>query len=209
MITRISLFCLIVTCTLSIAFLDSVSAKNSVKKSRQDIAAERILGSHQKLVKAHNGIEKNKTLNQRVLKLVKRLRKTSNFRHKTVIPVVLKAPQINALSLSSDAQNAYIYVTNGMLNFIRNDDELAFILAHEMAHITLKTPLKKTNKQRVKLELKADLLGAKYMTLAGFDKKFAIAFIKRLNDIQKNQTSDNAHIYPSNQQRLAQLNKLK
>lgn len=46
----------------------------------------------------------------------------------------LDDPSINAFS----APNGNIYVTRGLLEIIESDDELAFVLAHEMAHIERK-----------------------------------------------------------------------
>ena len=44
---------------------------------------------------------------------------------------ILAVRQVNALSLPG----GFIYVTRGMLNFLRSDDELAYVLAHEIAHV--------------------------------------------------------------------------
>jgi predicted Zn-dependent protease len=44
---------------------------------------------------------------------------------------ILNRSEVNAISLPG----GFIYVTRGMLGFIRSDDELAFVLAHEVAHV--------------------------------------------------------------------------
>ncbi len=44
---------------------------------------------------------------------------------------ILNAREVNAISLPG----GFIYVTRGMLGFVRSDDELAFVLAHEVAHV--------------------------------------------------------------------------
>jgi predicted Zn-dependent protease len=50
------------------------------------------------------------------------------------IVILLDAPEvINAFA----APGGFIFVTTGMLKFLKNEDELAFVLAHEVAHIEL------------------------------------------------------------------------
>lgn len=45
---------------------------------------------------------------------------------------VLNTSQVNAISLPG----GFIYVTRGMMSFVRSTDELAFVLAHEVGHVT-------------------------------------------------------------------------
>ncbi|MDQ7843984.1 MAG: M48 family metalloprotease [Armatimonadota bacterium] len=44
---------------------------------------------------------------------------------------ILNTNQINAISLPG----GFIYVTRGMLGFVRSEDELAFVLGHEVGHV--------------------------------------------------------------------------
>jgi len=44
---------------------------------------------------------------------------------------ILNTNQINAISLPG----GFIYVTRGMLSFVRSQDELAFVLGHEVGHV--------------------------------------------------------------------------
>lgn len=44
---------------------------------------------------------------------------------------ILNTDRVNAISLPG----GFIYVTRGMLSFVRSADELAFVLAHEIAHV--------------------------------------------------------------------------
>ena len=48
--------------------------------------------------------------------------------------VVLKAPEMNAFA----APGGIIFVTVGMLKFLKNEDELAGVLGHEVAHVELR-----------------------------------------------------------------------
>lgn len=44
---------------------------------------------------------------------------------------VLNTDIVNAISLPG----GFVYVTKGMMSFLRSNDELAFVLAHEIAHV--------------------------------------------------------------------------
>jgi predicted Zn-dependent protease len=44
---------------------------------------------------------------------------------------ILAVRQVNAVSLPG----GFVYVTRGMLDVLRSDDELAYVLAHEIAHV--------------------------------------------------------------------------
>jgi len=109
---------------------------------------------------------------------------------------------INAYSMAG----GNIWVTTALLNMVENEDELAFVIAHEIAHED-----KKHNMRRVQLifrakqiggepaeffamvaqnlatlpfakyqEFEADEWGAYLMHKAGYDKKGAIDFFKKL-----------------------------
>lgn len=113
---------------------------------------------------------------------------------------------VNAYSMAG----GNIWVTTGLLNLVRNDDELAFVIAHEIAHED-----KKHNMRRVQLvvrakqiggepaeyftmiaqnlatlpfskyqEFEADEWGAYLMHKAGYDTKGAIDFFKKLAELE-------------------------
>ena len=56
-------------------------------------------------------------------------RKNVNFKFR-----ILDSTEVNAFA----SPNGYIYITTGLLDIIESDDELAFIIAHEMGHIEKK-----------------------------------------------------------------------
>jgi len=77
---------------------------------------------------------------------------------------------------TDDRLNAYasikgIFVLKGIDVAAKNDDELAFVIAHELSHITLRhvlaNPIDKEDSQRH--EALADKLGAFYATKAGYN----------------------------------------
>lgn len=64
---------------------------------------------------------------------------------------ILDTDEINAYSTIG----GYIYVTTGLIDFVDSDDELAFILGHEMGHDVLRH----TQRKITKLLLSSELLG--------------------------------------------------
>jgi len=92
------------------------------------------------------------------------------------IPVFVDSSRtVNAYASSNDKQ---IVVYKGILNYIDNDDELAYILSHEMAHSIdfyggyMKLLAMKTNSKSY--EMKADLKGIDFMVTAGYNPVAAI-----------------------------------
>ncbi|PIU41139.1 MAG: hypothetical protein COS99_07315 [Candidatus Omnitrophica bacterium CG07_land_8_20_14_0_80_42_15] len=129
--------------------------------------------------------------------------------------VLAKKDEVNAFSLPG----GYVFIFKGMLDKAKNDDELASILAHEVAHIAARHSIKRiqtslgdtilrlaiaaaktdnwtramANEALNQLllsysredEILADKLGIKYVKLAGYNPKGAIAVIQSLIDVQR------------------------
>jgi len=67
-----------------------------------------------------------------VVNLLRSSRLTKNFKDPVVI--LFDEPDvINAFA----APGGFVFITTGMLDFVENEDELAFVLAHEIAHIEM------------------------------------------------------------------------
>lgn len=81
--------------------------------------------------------------------------------------IVLNSPMVNAWT-----DGSYIVITKGMLDIIKNDDELAMVLAHEMGHVLAGDVFRgSTNPIDPRyLEANADKFGAFIMMRAGFDE---------------------------------------
>ena len=102
-----------------------------------------------------------------------------------------RSKQVNAF-----ANGRSVTITTAMLDFVRNDDELALILGHELSHNILNPPamldeqgVPKRGLMRAigrngslvwKSEEAADRLGIRLMWSAGYDVSAAIPFWKRL-----------------------------
>lgn len=102
----------------------------------------------------------------------------------------------------SNQRNAYadgrhVVLTTGLLSRMRNDDELAFVIAHEMAHTILrhavvmrggsvKHGLGRTLGRSGRIvrgtEREADTLGGELMIDAGFDPVVGVAILSRIGD---------------------------
>ncbi len=79
---------------------------------------------------------------------------------------VVQSQEVNAY-----ATEGVIVVYSGLADFVKNDDEMALILAHEVAHVILRhmsTPEEDTDETRKK-EADADKYGAILMMQAGYD----------------------------------------
>ena len=103
-------------------------------------------------------------------------------------------------SINAQADGGYVQINAAMLDFVNSDDELATIVAHELAHnilrhITLNTPSKQA-------EYEADRLGVALMVRAGYNidaiLPFWTRFEKRTN---AGIFADGTH--PSRKKRLA------
>lgn len=75
-------------------------------------------------------LNKDPALNQKLQTMVDRLRAVS---HAPEIPFrvkIIESKQINAFNTGGEL----LYVYTGLINYVKSDDEMAGILAHEMAH---------------------------------------------------------------------------
>lgn len=146
---------------------------------------------------------------------------------------IIESEEVNAFSMAG----GNIWVTTGLLNAVENDDELAFVIAHEISHED-----KKHNMRRVQIlfrakefggeeaeyfamiaqnlatmpfgkyqEFEADEWGAYLMYKAGYDTKGAIDFFNKLAKISGDEgEKDLGYIFrthPYTKDRINNLNK--
>lgn len=120
-------------------------------------------------------------------------------------------PILNAFALPG----GYLFVFKGLLDTVENDDQLAGIIAHEVAHVTARHSIERLQKYYASLalqiaameagggqgvglavnslmtaysrqdELEADTLAVKYLTKAGFDPNEMITFFEILKEKHK------------------------
>jgi len=79
------------------------------------------------------------------------------------------------------------YIEAGLLELLRNDDELAFIIAHEISHIVLKHVGPGTEKNlsdkniRSSIEKEADEMSIRLMIRAGYDPTGAFTALREFD----------------------------
>tara|TARA_B100000575_G_C23080862_1_gene622740 strand:- start:30 stop:929 length:900 start_codon:yes stop_codon:yes gene_type:complete len=158
------------------------------------------------------------------ISIIKASRRSSTYIDPVII--LLEAPDvINAFA----APGGFIFITTGMLDFLKNEDELAFVLAHEVAHIELDhglNAIKQNEGAKIfaestteengdgffdafqdfaeigfsqSLEGEADIRGAQIISELGYDFSQGIEVIRRLEEITSRQHGTG---YPNNRQEL-------
>ncbi|MDD3593666.1 MAG: M48 family metalloprotease [Candidatus Gastranaerophilales bacterium] len=99
-------------------------------------------------------------------------------------PVTLKTD--NVINALANLYTRNITVLSGSLSAMDNDDELAYLLSHEIAHSmeTYESPFRVFAMKWMpkKYEFKADLVGIDYMVKAGYNPVAAIAFANKTLD---------------------------
>lgn len=104
-----------------------------------DIGAPRVAEpapqvSSQALLARYGGRYENPALQGRMENIVSRLSRASETQSQTYSVTILNTPQINAFALDS----GQLFVTRGLLAFTSSEDDIASVLAHEMAHVILR-----------------------------------------------------------------------
>jgi predicted Zn-dependent protease len=126
---------------------------------------------------------------ERVSSIVQALQRSADTAPVTVA-IAVGGRAVNALALS----NREIVVYEELLRRVRDEDELAAVLAHELAHLITEHCIfmpsqrglhhSETSSERA--ELDADLLGIQLMARAGYDPRAAIGLWERALDIFPN-----------------------
>lgn len=82
-------------------------------------------------VEAEFGIYQDKTQLAQVAEIAQAIIPYVDRPHMPYTFTLLNTDEINAFAVPG----GFVYITRGMLNFVRNDDELAGVIGHEIAHI--------------------------------------------------------------------------
>lgn len=102
------------------------------------------LREHPRIVAAHGGIYSDRQAEIMVARIVGRLLAAANQPDAKFQVTILDTSEINAFALPG----GYIYVTRGILALASDTSELAAVLAHEIAHVTLRHARARTDKTR-------------------------------------------------------------
>jgi beta-barrel assembly-enhancing protease len=105
--------------------------------------------------------------------------------------------------INAQADGRYVQINAAMIDFVANDNELAAVIAHELAHNILKHRAKKTPSKQAEYE--ADRLSIALVARAGFDVGTVVPFWTRFEKrTSPGLFSDGTH--PGTKKRLAALN---
>jgi len=105
----------------SVAAVSFPSTADEIKFGAQ---VAQSIESHYRLVTDPAQVARLTRVGEAIARVVERQDLTYHFK-------IISVPGINALSIPG----GWVYVTAGMMRFVRSDDELAAVIAHEMTHV--------------------------------------------------------------------------
>ena len=118
----------------------------------------------------------DETINNRVREIGQKLAKSSGRSDLNYTFRILNDPTINAYS----AAGGFIYINTGLLDILDSEDELAAMIAHEMAHTNLRHQIKYINSMNeAEIESLAmdTVLGVGIGAVTGFAAQTALAAV--------------------------------
>jgi len=99
---------------------------------------------HPRIIAAYGGVYSDRDAEIMVARIVGRLLAAANQPNAQFQVTILDTSEVNAFALPG----GYIYVTRGILALASDTSELAAVLAHEIAHVTLRHARARTDKTR-------------------------------------------------------------
>jgi len=99
---------------------------------------------HPRIVAAFGGIYSDRQAEIMIARIVSRLLAAADQPNTQFQITILDSPEVNAFALPG----GYIYVTRGILALASDSSELAAVLAHEIAHVTLRHARARTDRSR-------------------------------------------------------------
>ncbi len=99
---------------------------------------------HPNIVAAYGGVYSHRKSEIMLAQIVSRLLVAAGQPETAFTITILDSPQVNAFALPG----GFIYVTRGILALANDSSELAAVLAHEIAHVTLRHARARTNRTR-------------------------------------------------------------
>jgi predicted Zn-dependent protease len=99
---------------------------------------------HPRIIAAYGGVYSDRKAEIMVARIVGRLLAAANQPNAQYQVTILDTSEVNAFALPG----GYIYVTRGILALASDTSELAAVLAHEIAHVTLRHARARTDKTR-------------------------------------------------------------
>jgi predicted Zn-dependent protease len=108
----------------------------------EDVAIGR--REHPRIIAAYGGLYEDRDAEIMLARIVGRLLAAADQPNTQYTVTILDSSDVNAFALPG----GYVYVTRGILALASDQSELAAVLAHEIAHVTLKHARARTNRVR-------------------------------------------------------------
>ena len=99
---------------------------------------------HPRIVASYGGLYADRKAEIMLARIVGRLLAAADQPNQRFTVTILDTPEVNAFALPG----GYVYVTRGILALASDTSELSAVLAHEIAHVTLKHARARTNRAR-------------------------------------------------------------
>lgn len=99
---------------------------------------------HPRIVASYGGIYSDRSAEIMVARIAGKLLTAAHRGNSNFTVTILDTPDVNAFALPG----GYVYVTRGILALANDAGELAAVLAHEMAHVTLRHARARSNRTR-------------------------------------------------------------
>ncbi len=97
------------------------------KKQEQKIGDNQ----HNKIINYYGGVYKSPILGEYIASIGANIANSAMLNDQNFTFTILNTPIVNAFA----SPGGYIYLTRGLVALCRNESELAFVIAHEMAHL--------------------------------------------------------------------------
>lgn len=99
---------------------------------------------HQRIVASYGGVYSNRKAEIMVARIAGKLLTAADQGNSSFTVTILDTPDVNAFALPG----GYVYVTRGILALANDASELAAVMAHEIAHVTLRHARARSNRAR-------------------------------------------------------------
>ena len=130
----------------------------------------------------HGGVLRDAAAEERMERLGVRLARHSGIQGRYQYRL-LRSGKLNAASLPGGR----VYITRGLYECLETDEQVAAVLAHEMAHIAARDHFKprcRSWAEAVNREVSADCLGAEYLQRAGLEPRAMIEVVRLITRAQ-------------------------
>lgn len=142
--------------TLSLALMPLAPAQAQISDSERRQGAS----AHEQIVAQYGGVYDHPEVGPYVARVTTRMAGASSMPNEQFRVTVLNSPVVNAFALPG----GYVYVTRGLVALANSEAELASVIGHEIAHVTMRHGQGRQNRA-----IGAGLLGAVLGVAVGSD----------------------------------------